>query len=266
MNAVFKAVRISKQAFHQRLKRKLLLQEEQEQFIPLIRKVRKDHPGMGAREMYLLIRPSLMGRDRFERYCFEQGFRLEVKYNFIKTTNSLGVTRFENHLIDFKLTGVNQVWVSDITYYRIGEKFYYLTLIMDLYSRYITGFKASDNLLTEHTTLPALQVALQMRKPKAGLILHSDGGGQYYSKAFLALTKKWGIINSMGETVYENPHAERINGTIKNQYLWGYKPTNLAELKRALAKAVKMYNEERPHKALKKLSPKVFESKLNAQL
>jgi putative transposase len=261
MNSVFKALGMSRQNFHQRLQRQLDLQEEQEQLLPIIRKIRLDHPGMGARDLYLLIRPSLMGRDRFEQFCFENGFRLETRRNFAKTTNSLGVTRFENRLIGIELTTINQAWVSDITYYRIEELFYYVTLIMDLYSRYIVGFTASENLLTVNSTLPALKMALKHRKPPAGLILHSDGGGQYYCKEFLTVTKAWGILNSMAETVYENPHAERVNGTIKNQYLKIYGPQCYAQLKQMLAKAVKMYNMEKPHSALKKLSPAEFENR-----
>ena len=95
---------------------------------------------------------------------------------------------------------------------------------MDLYSRVIVGYNVSARLKTEQTTLPALRQALKARKPAPGLIFHSDGGGQYYSKEFLDLTRKWNIANSMCDIVFENPHAERINGTIKNQYIKGYNP------------------------------------------
>jgi putative transposase len=264
MNSMFKALGTSKQNFHQRLHRQLQLQEEQEQLLPVLRKAREDHPGMGARELYLLVNPSFMGRDRFEQYCFENGFKLEAKRNYTRTTNSLGVTRFENRIIGLELTAINQVWVSDITYYRIGEKFYYLTFVMDLYSRYIVGFTASSDLLTVNSTLPALKMALKARKPSAGLIVHSDGGGQYYCKEFLAVTKAHRVINSMAESVYENPNAERVNGTIKNQYLKGYGPENYGQLKVMLAKAVKMYNNERPHLSLKKIPPAGFEHKIKA--
>ena len=159
----------------------------------------------------------------------------------------MGVTRFENHLLNLELTHVNQVWVSDITYYAISNRFYYLTFIMDLYSRTIVGYAVSENLFTENTTLPALKMALRVRQGcnLKGLIIHSDGGGQYYSKVFLEITKD--MVNSMCESVYENIHAERINGTIKNQYLEGYKPANFEELKKMSAKAVNMYNRYKPH-------------------
>src|SRR6185369_4092064 len=113
-----------------------------------------------------------------------KGFKLKLKRNPQRTTNSLGVTRFKNHLQAKELTGINQAWVSDITYYRIANKFYYLTFIMDQYSRLIVGYSASKTLCTCDTTVPALKMAKRSRKGAAldGLILHSDGGGQYYSK------------------------------------------------------------------------------------
>jgi putative transposase len=262
MNAIYRTLGKTKQSFHQQIDRKIRMQEEFAQFLPIIHQIREDHPRMGAREMYRLINPQTVGRDRFETFCFEQGLKLKIKRNYRKTTNSFGVTRFENLLSTIELKGVNQIWVSDITYYEMGGMFYYLTFITDLYSRRILGYSVSINLFTENTTIPALKMAFKTRKNInfAGLILHSDGGGQYYSKEFLKMTKEAGIRNSMSENVYENPHAERLNGTIKNAYLEGYNPQTPEQLKKMLTKAVKMYNEQKPHKALNGLSPVAFEN------
>jgi putative transposase len=262
MNKIYKSINISKQAFHQHLNLYIHHQEELAQLLPIIRQIREDHPRMSARVMYRLIQPCTFGRDRFEAFCFEQGFKLDVKRSYRRTTNSLGVTRFENLLEGIELTSINQVWVSDITYYEIGERFYYLTFIMDLYSRRILGYSASDSLFTEYTTIPALKMAIRKRNgiDLKGMIFHSDGGGQYYCKDFLTVTKKAGIKNSMCEDVYGNAHAERINGTIKNSYLEYYKPQNFEQLKNMLTKAVKMYNEQKPHKSLNGLCPVAFEN------
>jgi putative transposase len=164
----------------------------------------------------------------------------------------------------FELTAVNQVWASDITYYRIGEKFYYLTFILDLYSRVIVGYAVSINLDTASTTIAALKMAAKVRKVPAGLIIHSDGGGQYYCKAWLQLTSFHKMRNSMCESVYGNAHAERINGVIKNDYLEGYGPGNYNQLRTSTAKAVRKYNTEKPHGALDNISPVEFEKVLNA--
>jgi putative transposase len=259
MNQVYRAMEISKQGFHQHLDRHLRMLEEQEQFVPVIAEIRRDHPQMSARIMYRMIKPTCLGRDRFEQFCFSRGFKIEQKRAYHRTTDSRGVTRFDNLLTDFKLTGVNQVWVSDITYYELGGTFFYLTFIMDLYSRRIVGYAVSDNLMTECTTLPALRMAITERQPTPGLIFHSDGGGQYYCKEFLKLTRFAKMKNSMCTNVYENPNAERVNGTIKNSYLKHYGPQNFLELKQMTKKAVDMYNNYRPHKALNSLCPDAFE-------
>jgi transposase InsO family protein len=243
------------------LKRRKYKLEEQEQLIPLINEIRHDHPRMSARDIYLKLQPACMGRDQFERFCMDSGYRIQKLKNFRVTTNSLGVTRFLNLIKDIKVTGVNQVFVSDITYFEMGLYTYYLTFIMDLYNREIVGWSASDNLRTESTTLPALHRVITERGKAnlKGAIMHSDGGGQYYSNDFKALTKELEMLNSMTEeTVYENSHAERLNGVIKNNYLYPYSPTNRMSLRRLLDKAVLMYNTGKPHKALGKLTPSMF--------
>lgn len=205
-----------------------------------------------------------MGRDKFEQYFLQMGYGVGIKKSFRRTTDSTGVVRFDNLVEGKKLNGVNQVWVSDITYYRIKEKFFYLTFIMDLYSRRIVGHSVSRTLRTRHTTLPALKRGLRTREAEEleGLIFHSDGGGQYYSDDFRALTTKARMLNSMGKSAYENPHAERVNGIIKNNYVRHYNPQSYEQLVRLTAKAVMMYNTQKPHTALGKLSPNQFEELL----
>jgi transposase InsO family protein len=251
------------------LKRRRYKLEEQEQLIPLINEIRKDHPRMSARDIYLKLQPSSMGRDQFERFCMDSGYRIKKLRNFRVTTNSLGVTRFPNMIKDLEVTHVNQVFVSDITYFDIGPDTYYLTFIMDLFNREIVGWSASDNLRTESTTLPALHRLINQRGRTnlKGAIMHSDGGGQYYCKEFKELTKSLEMINSMTEeNVYENSHAERLNGIIKNNYLYPYGPTNMASLKKLLDKAVFMYNTGKPHKALGKLTPKSFKDTIDNEV
>lgn len=266
MSNLFKVLGISKQSFHQMLSRRKYKFEEQEQLIPLINEIRRDHPRMSARDIYLKLQPICMGRDQFERFCMDSGYRIKQLRNFRVTTNSLGVTRFPNMIKDVKCTRVNQVFVSDITYFDIGSDTYYLTFIMDLFNREIVGCSASDNLRTESTTLPALHRVIKERGKAnlKGAIMHSDGGGQYYCKEFKSLTKELEMINSMTEEkVYENAHAERLNGIIKNNYLYPYAPTDLASLKKLLIKAVLMYNTGKPHKALGKLTPKSFKDTID---
>lgn len=259
MTPLYCAAGITKQAFHQYVDRQLVRRGECEQLLPIIAEIRKEYPTMSAREMYRIIQPVNLGRDRFERFCFLEGFKIEKQRSFYKTTNSLGVTRFPNLVQDLELTGVNHVWVSDITYYRILDKFYFLTFIMDQASRRILGYAVSKDLLTENTTIPALKMALAVRNGVLPKIFHSDGGGQYYCKEFRALLTEE-TASSMGECAYENPHAERINGLIKNDYLIHYSPKTFEELTAQTARAVTNYNFKR-HSTIR-CSPRIFDELL----
>lgn len=258
-DGLYRAAETSKQAFHQYLDKQLLVLEEQQQLLPVIGQVRADHPRLSVRRMYAMPNPQSMGRDKFEQFCYLNGFKLAVKRSCHRTADPLGVARFEDLTAGTEPAGVNQVWASDITYYRIGGRFYYITFIIDLYSRFITGCAVSDGLFTGQATIPALNMALKQRGPLPGLIFHPDGGGQYYSKGFLAVTKSSRIRNSMCESVYENAHAERANGTVKNGYLVHYAPQDYQQLITMTYKAVKMYNFCRAHSSLQNRSPADYE-------
>lgn len=223
--------------------------------VTLIHKVRENHPTMALRSLYYKIRPEGMGRDRFEAMCIIYGFKTSYPKNYKRTTYSDGVERFPNLISGLEITAVNQVWVSDITYYEVDRRFYYITLVMDAWSRYIKGYQVSESLRTVDTTIPALKMAIKKYKPPKGIILHSDGGGQYYSKKFLKLTKENSIQNSMAKEAYENPQAERINGTIKNSYLKHWDISNYRELIKSVDRAVMLYNYEKPHKSLNYSTP-----------
>jgi transposase InsO family protein len=213
---------------------------------------------MGAKVIYKKLTPCFMGRDRFIEFYKEEGLTLFKTKNFRRTTDSMGVIRFPNLLSGLELTSVNQVLVSDITYFDLHGKFVYITFIMDLYSRKIKGYSLGRTLRTEDTTLPALKLAMREVPKNSNTIIHSDGGGQYYSKEFLSITKDR-FTSSMAESVYENAHAERVNGTIKNDYLIPANPKDFHHLNRLLAQAVEKYNNHRPHQSLRYLTPTEFE-------
>lgn len=267
MNQIYRWLGTTRQNMHQRLNRALKGAEEKEQLKVILFQVREDHPQMGCKALYRKVSPQTMGRDKFFEFYRNYGFRIAPKKSFKRTTDSTGVIRFPNLVTGRELTGVNQVWVSDITYYEMNGKFYYLTFIMDQYSRRIIGYSASYTLSTENTTVAALKMALGRLAGDGPVrpIIHSDGGGQYYSKEFLSLTSGC-LTNSMCKNVYENPHAERINGIIKNNYLKGYHPTNFSDLRIKLKKAVYMYNYEKSHSAINHCTPIEFENKLSKEL
>ena len=264
MKDLISAFGMSKQNFYQRLAMLNHQSEEEEMLLYMAQKVRRNHPRMSARSMYKMISPQTIGRDKFEKLCMENGYRVKKQKNYRVTTNSKGVIRFPNLIQDIAVTDVNQVFVSDITYYEMKGRFSYLTFIMDLYNREIVGYSESDSMRTENTTIPALRQLIRKRGSQnlEGAIFHSDGGGQYYSNEFKAITKKLRMLNSMTqERVNENPHAERLNGIIKNDYLYPYQPNNRQDLRKQLKKAVWMYNHEKPHSSLNDLTPVQYRNK-----
>lgn len=258
MNHIYRTLGTTRQNIHQRLKRDLDHMEEACQLVRIVDQYREDHPKMGAKPLYKKIQPATMGRDRFLEWYRDQGYTVRPKKNFRRTTDSSGVIRFPNLTEGIELTGVNQLWVSDITYYEMDKKFFYLTFIMDQFSRKIKGYSASRSLKTIETTIPALKMALKELRAGEKPIIHSDGGGQYYSRAFLDLTRGR-LINSMGKTAYENPYAERLNRTIKECYLDGYKPNSFPGLTQSLRRSTRMYNQEKPHQGIKGDTPTHFE-------
>ncbi len=264
LNKLYQSIGLSKQAFHQRMDRYLQERSLEEQLVLIVYQVREDHPTMGLRDIYYKTSPNNIGRDRFEMLCKQSGLAIERTHNMRRTTDSSGVIRFENQLIGLIINKPNQVWQSDITYFEVNQRFYYITFITDAFTRIIVGYAVSQRLTTEQTTLSALKKAIKSRTDLNmninELIFHSDGGGQYYDKEFLKLTTKNQIKNSMCEYPWENGKAERINGVIKNNYLVHRYIKTYEQLLSEVDRSVFLYNTEKPHIELQRKSPIQFEN------
>jgi transposase InsO family protein len=231
-------------------------------YVRLMEQVREIHPGMGLRTIYEMLHPEGIGRDAFITLGLQEGFRLKNVEKQTRTTYSIKSSRYGNLLGGKKFTGINQLWSSDITYFFCLEQFFYIVFIMDVYSRRIIGYSIADNLRAENN-LMALQMAVKTRgieKYHQGLIHHSDKGTQYASDGYTQMLEQYEIRISMCDEVYENTHIERVNDTIKNQYLNRMEINNEKELKKKLADAIKAYNETRPHQSLSMLSPVQYEN------
>ncbi len=267
MNRLYKAMNTSKQCFHQYYNRQLKQLDEASNLLTVVRKIRKNHSTMCCRYMYDMIKPECMGRDKFESFCKDNGFMSKRYKNHQKTTDSRGVTRFDNLLLDKEIKSINQAWASDITYYQLRDQTCYITFIIDLHSRRIVGHNTSKSLQTSKTTLPALRMAIKTRKEMNlnGLVMHSDGGGQYYANCFKQITQEYQMKNSMCKHPWENPYAERINGVIKNNYLRDKEINSFEQLKKQVDRSVWLYNNEKPHASLRKLTPIKFENNIFAQ-
>lgn len=263
MNDIYLLCGLSKQAHHKAVKRYRGQLEKEVIYVRLMEQTREIHPGMGLRTMYDMLQPEGIGRDNFVALGLREGFRLKVLEKYTRTTYSVW-SRYRNLLGDKWFTGVNQLWSSDITYVYSLNRFYYLTLIMDVYSRRIVGYCLADNMRAENN-LKALKMALDLRGAthyQNQLIHHSDKGAQYVSDSYIETLAAYGIKISMCNEVYENTHIERVNDTIKNQYLNRMHVANEHQLKQKVDQVIKTYNTIRPHQSLSRLSPVVYENYL----
>lgn len=251
MKQLYDLVGISKQAHHQHLRRVANRIALESQLLSLVDEIRKDHPCMGARDIYHMLQPEGIGRDRFEALLLNSGYRIKQKRNHHRTTFSQNIYNFPNRINGLELDGPNQLWQTDITYFRVGNQFCYLSFIQDVYTRQILGYCASENLKAE-ANLKALKMALRNTR-KHGyekLIHHSDRGKQFIETDYLKTLLAKDITLSHAYDATENAYVERLNGIIKNDYLYHYDIKSFKQLQVAMKKVIKLYNNERPHKQL----------------
>jgi transposase InsO family protein len=259
---------MSKQNVSQKLKRIYCQQIIEETVVDHAEQIRKQHPRMGCRKMYFKsLMPLPLGRDKCERILLSRGFKVRHPINYKRTTYSIGKHYYPNLIEGLELTNLNQVWQTDITYFEVGNRFYYLVFIQDIYSRRIIGWSVNKSLWAE-ANIEALRQAIGYRKKSLnGLIHHSDRGSQYIDKGYTSILKANKITPSMCKHGWQNAYCERVNGIIKNEYLKHWRITSLQELTRAVDKAVYLYNHERPHWELPQRMPPVkFEQKLKNPL
>lgn len=220
---------------------------------------RMDHPGCGVEKLYYALKPSFIGRDRFIEVMMEAGFRLKRSRNYRRTTYA-GKVRYPNLIKGLNVEAPSIIWQSDITYLPLGDQCYYAVFIIDVYSKKIVGYKVSKT-MRAIANVEALTMALRLhRSPK---IHHSDRGGQYGSHEYVSLLKEKKAQISMGLKAQENAYAERVNRTIKEEYLQRWTAHNYQQLRQNVAKAVDHYNHKRPHHHLNRMTPVDFENKCN---
>jgi putative transposase len=219
---------------------------------------------LGTRKLYYLIKPSLdregikYGRDKLFALLKYEGMLVKKKRNYMRTTNSYHrFYKYPNLIKDIEINRAEQVWASDITYIRTSEGFMYLSLITDVYSKQVVGHQLSDNLKTINCII-ALKEAIKNRKyPDRALIHHSDRGFQYCSPDYIETleSNKIGISMTTKHDPYENAVAERINGTIKNEFDLVDRLPDQKQAEREINKSIWIYNNLRPHDSCNKLTP-----------
>jgi transposase InsO family protein len=255
MNKLYKTIGVSKQAVYQYAKRQHIFDNKLSNLMTEAEELRDEHPGCGVEKMYDALKPDFIGRDRFVDTMMELGFRVKRKKNYKRTTIASKIY-YPNLIKGMEVNRPSQIWQSDITYIPVGGKHYYAVFIIDVYTKKIVGYQVSDHMRAT-ANVQALQMALSKHPPPE--VHHSDRGSQYIYKDYISLLKKQGSQISMALSAQDNAYAERINRTIKEEYIDHWKPKTFSELKRFVKKAVIQYNVRRPHNNLEKRSPIEFE-------
>jgi transposase InsO family protein len=190
------------------------------------------------------------------------------KRKFVVTTDSHhGRKIYPNLARTMLLSGMDQLWVADITYIRLREEFVFLAVILDAFSRRVIGW-ALDRTLEDHLTLAALKMALSRRSVQPGLVHHSDRGSQYASGDYTDLLKENGISVSMSRkgNPWDNAACESFMKTLKYEEIFRSEYRDLREAHVSICEFLeKIYNDKRLHSALGYLPPTEFEAILAAQ-
>jgi putative transposase len=258
----------SKQAFYKQLQAVQNASLKNEVVLELVQEKRKIWKRGSGRNLHQSIKKKLiehdikMGRDKFFDLLRENKLLIKPKRFRTKTTCSFHhFNKYEYLIKDVIPNRSNEIWVSDITYLWLKklDKFCYLSLITDLYSRKIVGYCVHED-LSVNGCLEALKMALKQRVNKSeALVHHSDRGVQYCSHAYVKLLQKNNIRISMTQTgdPLENAVAERINKTIKEEFTNDRQINfiNIVEAKTEIKKFIEFYNSKRPHRSVEWLTP-----------
>jgi hypothetical protein len=262
MSQLYNYIGITRQAIAQYSKRQTAFDDKVLCLLSEVEELRKEHPGCGVEKMYYSLDPDFIGRDRFIELFMDLGFRLKKRINYKRTTYAVS-SKYQNLIKGLSVSAPSVVWQSDITYYDINDKFYYVVFIIDVYTKIIVGYTVSDNMRAT-ANVDAMKMALE--NYKAPLIHHSDRGGQYVYNEYITLLEANKCKISMCKSSQDNAYAERINRTIKEEYLDHWKPSDFKQLKQLTQRAVINYNNKRIHNSLDRMRPAGFVEKWKNQL
>ena len=210
-------------------------------------------------------------RDRGMVVNYKRVLRLMREDNLLAVQRKqFVVTTESNHTLEIavnlarrmKLTGVNQLWVADITYIQVWGEFVFLAVVLDAFSRKVVGWELSRS-LSSGLALRALEKAIAERQPPPGLVHHSDRGVQYACRQYVALLEKHQMVASMSRpgNPYDNARCERFMQTLKREEIYASAYRDMEHLRANLEDFIeRYYNKKRLHSALGYLSPEKFES------
>jgi len=245
------------QAYHKKTKQHFIKQVNEQLIVQQVHGLRKEQPRCGTRKLLIMLQPFFMqhqiniGRDTF--FCLLSKNKLLVR----KTKRSTHTTnskhhfhRYPNLAKDFKPLKAHELWVADITYIPLKNRFAYLFLITDAYSRKIVGHYVSDDMKVSSAVV-ALKKALAQKPIETIVIHHSDRGIQYCSTEYVALLQQYNALISMTQSgdPLENAIAERVNGILKTELI-SRQYDNIDNASIHITRCITIYNYKRRHSSL----------------
>lgn len=261
LRVVCRLLGYTRQAYHKRRRSEERTAIRSELVIQQVIRIRTLQKRIGVRKLHHMLSGFLsehrieMGRDHLYDLLRESG--LLVRKRRLKkprTTVSLPFWRYPNLIREFVPTHSGQLWVSDITYVRVGGGFAYLSLVTDAYSRKIVGHCLGGD-LSAKGCVAALKMAQRNNPSREGLIHHSDRGMQYSSSAYVkVLGKRTRVSMTEKGDPLENAIAERVNGILKDELL-DKRFESFREARERIDEAISIYNNLRPHLSLDMLTP-----------
>jgi putative transposase len=257
---------ISRQGAHQGIARMRKAQRDLLDTIELAGQVRSEHPKMGCRDIHYAVSEKMpRGRDWTEQLLLECGFRVKTPS---RSFTVAGVDICSNLIEGMAITGPNQVWQTDITYAWADGRWYYLSFVIDVYTRQILANHCSRDLSAAgQVDCLGKALASQTGKDLSELIIHTDRGVQYTSDEYKNYLAGRDLSHSMAHYAWQNAYCERVNRTIKANYLAFYNIDSYHSLRRGVARAVRVYNASKPHRSLpSRLSPDQFVKEHNQGL
>lgn len=252
----------TRQAYYQGFRRGYESSAAIDQTLDTVEKIRKKHPKMGVRKLKVVLARDYgidVGRDSLFDIMRNAGLLMRKRMRHRRTTFSgHGMRTYPNLIKEIVPSRPDEIWVTDITYLHVEGRHMYVFLVTDMYSRMVVGWKVADN-MRDDNAIEALKMALRGMNPQykeMPVIHHSDRGSQYCSLDYVKLMKKHSMEISMteGGNPRENSVAERVNGIIKNEYLYPLQ-VSISGLHMRVHMAIHAYNAERPHLSLNMHTP-----------
>jgi putative transposase len=255
---------VSRASFYRSFKEQKPLEEDMEVRSEIQKIVLQHRRRYGYRRVTAELRRRGMpvNHKRVARMMREDNLLAVQPRAFVVTTDSdHGLEVYLNLARRMELTGVNQLWVADITYIRLRSEFVYLAVILDGYSRKVVGW-ALDRTLAARLAVEALTEAITRRQPPPGLVHHSDRGVQYASGGYVEILEKHQILPSMSRPAnpYDNASCESFFKTLKREEIYANQYSDLDDLRANIEEFIeRYYNACRLHSALGYRPPEEFE-------